>query len=50
MFDKVTKGSLCGKAGEKAYQDWKVNGEYVDTPENGVVCLTFWTGASRSRA
>jgi len=32
MFDKVTKGSLSGKAGEKAHQDWKVNGEYVDTP------------------
>jgi arylsulfatase A-like enzyme len=41
MFDKVTKGSLSGKAGEKAHQDWKVNGEYVDTPEKGVVGIPF---------
>jgi arylsulfatase A-like enzyme len=41
MFDKVTKGSLSGKAGEKAKQDWKVNGEYVDTPEKGVVGIPF---------
>ena len=32
MFDKVTKGSLSGLAGKPANQDWKVNGEYVDTP------------------
>jgi arylsulfatase A-like enzyme len=41
MFDKVTKGALSGKAGEKAKQDWKVNGEYVDTPEKGVVGIPF---------
>jgi arylsulfatase A-like enzyme len=41
MFDKVTKGSLSGKAGEKPHQDWKVNGEYVDTPEKGVVGIPF---------
>jgi arylsulfatase len=41
MFDKVTKGSLSGKAGEKPKQDWKVNGEYVDTPEKGVVGIPF---------
>ena len=41
MFDKVTKGSLSGKAGEQAHQDWKVNGEYVDTPEKGVVGIPF---------
>ena len=41
MFDKVTKGSLSGKAGEAARQDWKVNGEYVDTPEKGVVGIPF---------
>jgi arylsulfatase A-like enzyme len=41
MFDKVTKGSLSGKAGEKAKQNWKVNGEYVDTPEKGVVGIPF---------
>jgi arylsulfatase A-like enzyme len=41
MFDKVTKGSLSGNAGEKAHQDWKVNGQYVDTPEKGVVGIPF---------
>jgi len=41
MFDKVTKGSLSGNAGEQAHQDWKVNGEYVDTPEKGVVGIPF---------
>jgi arylsulfatase A-like enzyme len=41
MFDKVTKGSLSGNVGEEAKQDWKVNGEYVDTPEKGVVGIPF---------
>ncbi|MBI1246407.1 sulfatase-like hydrolase/transferase [bacterium] len=41
MFDKVTKGSLSGKAGEPAKQDWKVNGQYVDTPEKGVVGIPY---------
>jgi arylsulfatase A-like enzyme len=41
MFDKVTKGSLSGEAGQKAKQDWKVNGEYVDTPAKGVVGIPF---------
>ena len=41
MLDKVTKGSLSGNAGEKPHQDWKVNGEYVDTPEKGVVGIPF---------
>ena len=41
MFDKVTTGSLSGKAGEKAKQDFKVNGEYEDTPEKGVVGIPF---------
>lgn len=41
MFAKVTKGSLSGKAGEEAKEDWKVSGEYVDTPEKGVVGIPF---------
>jgi len=41
MFDKVTKGSLSGNAGEAAHEDWKVNGQYVDTPEQGVVGIPF---------
>lgn len=41
MFQKVTKGSLSGKAGEQAKEDFKVNGEYVDTPEKGIVGIPF---------
>ncbi len=41
MFDKVTKGSLSGNAGQAAQEDWKVNGQYVDTPEKGVVGIPF---------
>lgn len=41
MFERVTKGALSGKAGEKAKEDFKVNGEYVNTPEKGVVGIPF---------
>jgi arylsulfatase len=41
MFNKVTKGFLSGKAGEPAHEDFKVNGEYVNTPEKGVVGIPF---------
>ena len=42
MFERVTKGALSGKAGEPAKEDWKVNGEYVDTPDKGVVGIPFF--------
>jgi arylsulfatase A-like enzyme len=41
MFWKVTKGSLSGNAGEKAHEDFKVTGEYIDQPEKGVVGIPF---------
>ncbi|HVJ87481.1 MAG TPA: arylsulfatase [Caulifigura sp.] len=41
MFNKVTKGSLSGKAGSPAKENWKVNGQYVDTPDKGVVGIPF---------
>jgi arylsulfatase len=41
MFAKVTKGALSGNAGEKPHQDWAVNGEYVDTPDKGVVGIPY---------
>ena len=44
MFEKVTKGSLSGKAGEKAKEDFKINGQYVNTPEKGVVGIPFFDG------
>ena len=43
-FQKVTKGSLSGKAGEEAKEDFKINGQYVDTPEQGVVGIPFFDG------
>ncbi len=42
MFQKVTRGSLSGKAGEQAKEDFKINGQYVDTPEKGVVGIPFF--------
>ena len=41
MFQKVTKGSLSGKAGGPVTQDFSVNGEYVNTPEKGVVGIPY---------
>jgi arylsulfatase len=41
MFARVTKGSLSGNAGQPAKEDFKVNGQYVDTPEKGVVGIPF---------
>ena len=41
MFEKVTKGALSGKAGEKPKEDFKINGQYVNTPEKGVVGIPF---------
>jgi arylsulfatase A-like enzyme len=42
MFAKVTKGSLSGKAGGAATEDFKINGQYVNTPEKGVVGIPFF--------
>jgi arylsulfatase A-like enzyme len=55
MFQKVTKGALSGKAGEKPYEDFMINGQYVDEPDksvtlhgvtypNGVVGIPFFDG------
>ena len=41
MFNRVTKGALSGNAGEPAKEVFKVNGEYVDTPDKGVVGIPF---------
>jgi arylsulfatase A-like enzyme len=42
MLNNVTKGALSGKAGEPAKEDFKVNGQYVNTPEKGVVGIPFF--------
>lgn len=55
MFTKVTKGALSGKAGEEAKEDFKINGQYVDKPDedvtlkgvnypNGVVGIPYFDG------
>lgn len=44
VFEKITKGSLSGKAGGKVAEDWKVNDQYVDTPDKGVVGIPFVVG------
>ena len=44
MFTQVTKGSLSGKAGEAPKEDFKINGQYVDTPEKGVVGIPYFDG------
>ena len=55
MFQKVTLGSLSGKAGEKPKEDFKINGQYVDKPgenvtlhgvnyPNGVVGIPYFDG------
>jgi arylsulfatase len=42
MFNRVTKGALSGRAGEKPTEDFKINGQYVNTPEKGVVGIPFF--------
>src|SRR6476660_7269890 len=42
MFAKVTKGALSGNAGETPKEDFKINGQYVNTPEQGVVGIPFF--------
>ncbi len=46
MFARVTKGALSGKAGEPATEDFKINGQYVNTPvidgKEGVVGIPFF--------
>ncbi len=48
FFKKVTKGSLSGLAGQPAKEDFKINGQYVDTPvidgKEGVVGIPYFDG------
>lgn len=48
MFQKVTKGALSGKAGGLVTEDFKINGQYVDTPvidgKEGVVGIPYFDG------
>jgi len=42
MFARVTKGALSGNAGQPAKEDFKINGQYVNTPDQGVVGIPFF--------
>ena len=48
MFQQVTKGALSGNAGQPAKEEFKINGQYVDTPvingKEGVVGIPFFDG------
>ncbi len=46
MFNKVTIGMMSGNGGEKAHEDFKVNGQYVDKPGASVTIegVTYPTG------
>src|SRR6187397_2618984 len=48
FFAKVTKGSMSGLGGQPAKEDFKINGQYVDTPvidgKEGVVGIPFLDG------
>jgi arylsulfatase A-like enzyme len=41
MFANATKGMMSGNAGETPHEEWKVNGEYEDTPEKGWVGIPY---------
>lgn len=42
VFEQVTKGALAGKAGEEAREVFKINGQYVNTPEDGLIGIPFY--------
>ena len=46
MFQQITKGAMSGNAGQPAHEDFKINGQYVDTPvidgKEGVVGIPFF--------
>jgi arylsulfatase len=42
MFQRVTKGAMSGNAGQTPKEDFKINGQYVNTPDKGVVGIPFF--------
>src|SRR5215475_13261029 len=42
MFARVTKGALEGNAGQAPREVFKINGQYVNTPAQGVVGIPFF--------
>lgn len=43
-FEEITVGSLSGSAGGEVTEDFKINGQYVDTPDEGVVGIPYFDG------
>jgi len=41
-FQRVTKGALSGNAGQPVREEFKVNGQYVNTPDKGVIGIPFF--------
>ena len=39
---QATKGAMSGKAGEKPYEEFKVNGQYINAPDKGWVGIPFY--------
>ncbi len=42
MFQRVTKGALSGNAGGPVREEFKINGQYVNTPQQGVVGIPYF--------
>jgi arylsulfatase len=42
MFERVTNGALEGDAGQPAREVFKINGQYVNTLDKGVVGIPFF--------
>jgi arylsulfatase A-like enzyme len=42
MFQRVTKGAMSGNAGQPPKEEFKINGQYVNTPQQGVVGIPFF--------
>ena len=39
---RSTKGAMSGNAGEQPHEEFKINGQYIDTPDKGVVGIPFF--------
>jgi hypothetical protein len=49
MYNRVTKGMLSGEAGEKSTEVFKINGEYINTPEKAWLVFRSVLRTSTSR-
>ena len=47
MFERVTKGAMSGNAGQPPHEDFKINGQYVNTPDRASSAFRSSTNTSR---